>query len=225
MILVIAIVCVGGFLFLCYYMINSYNKRIQERRSSAKIFAQRHKLTFGENTGYAPAAEQEYDSDEAYTSSSFKVTYNNIVCGENDKFILYMHDRKLIGHKNNEYYDYVAYFVKNNDKDIPDFFMRDEVFLKDAVLKKFANEQDINFSDDDLFSKIFILQGPNEGKVRKFFDRKMRQIFVQNRLEGAVFIYKNDTLIIGFENSTTLQQKESMLAIANAVFGNAKKSL
>ena len=58
--------------------------------------------------------------------------------------------------------------IRQDNRDYPHFFVRREVAVVDFLGKIFGG-QDINYDEDEEFSKSFVLQGQDEEQTRAFF--------------------------------------------------------
>jgi len=81
----------------------------------------------------------------------------------------------------------------------PSFSMREQGFF-DKVGKAFGF-QDIDFTSHPIFSKMFVLQGPDEEAVRRFFTPSLLEFFeTQHKVNveggaGRVMIYRGGKLL------------------------------
>lgn len=84
------------------------------------------------------------------------------------------------------YYHSICLLEKNSF-DIPDIFIRRE-HIGDKIAEKFG-KQDIDFEDDRLFSKSFVLRG-DEDRLRQIFNPGLRSFLMEqkksfSRIEGS----------------------------------------
>ena len=110
-----------------------------------------------------------------------------------------------------DYYATLCVLSADNMK-MPHFFIRDESFIMDSLGKMFGG-QDINFEEDPDFSKKFVLQGDDEGKIRTFFNSKVRSSFVKFHQKGFVYEAVDKYLFIYNPNSfDKIEKKMQFLA-------------
>ena len=123
---------------------------------------------------------------------------------------------KVISKPNRKYQkpDYFATlcFLSVDGLYMPHFFIRDESFITDSLGKLFGG-QDINFEEDPEFSKKFVLQGDNEGEIRRFFNSKVRSSFVKFHQKGFVYEGVGRHLFVYTPNSySKIEQKMQFFA-------------
>lgn len=100
----------------------------------------------------------------------------------------------------------------------PEFSMRQQNAWLDKI-GKFFGGQDIDFEDHPIFSEMFVLKGPDEDAVRRFFTPKLLTFFetkVGHSVEGAhgkIILYKNG-------NRTPPEKIKDLLASAYEVYGH-----
>ena len=109
-----------------------------------------------------------------------------------------------------DYYGTIC-ILHNDDLKLPHFFIRDEIMILDTFGKVLGG-QDINFNDDPTFSKKFVLQGVSEGKVREFFNQKIRSSFVQLHKKGYVYEGFEDYLFVFAPKEMDINGKMNLLA-------------
>lgn len=68
--------------------------------------------------------------------------------------------------------------ITDPELSLPHFFIRREMSILDFLGKMFGG-QDINFPEDDAFSKAFVLQGIVEDKTRELFKSEIRTAFMR----------------------------------------------
>ena len=125
------------------------------------------------------------------------------ICGKSNGFDFYIFEHYYsIGHGKckDQTTDTICILTKF-EIDLPQFYVRDEHFFSDDLNKLFGG-QDINFEDDPVFSNKFILQGKSEPSIRRFFNRKIRDVFVNNHING--YVYE------GFRDCFAVVKKEKM---------------
>jgi hypothetical protein len=107
--------------------------------------------------------------------------------------------------------------LTDNKLDLPQFYVRDEHFFYDDLGKLFGG-QDINFEDDPVFSKKFILQGKSEPSIRRFFNRKIRDAFVNNHTIGYVYEGSRDCFALVKQEKLSAEQRIAILSDAIKIF-------
>ena len=101
---------------------------------------------------------------------------------------------------------------------LPHFYLRDEGKLYDS-LEKMLGGQDINFSEDRDFSNKFVLQGLEEQAIRSFFDRKIRQAFVNKHIKGYMYEGRSNYFVIALPYRVlNLSERLELLTNATNIF-------
>ena len=100
----------------------------------------------------------------------------------------------------------------------PAFSMRQQIGFFDKIGKLFGG-QDIDFDHHPRFSELFVLQGPNEEAIRRFFTPTLLTFFetkVGHSIEGGhgkMILYKSD-------ERTNPEEIKDLLASAYEVYGH-----
>jgi hypothetical protein len=74
--------------------------------------------------------------------------------------------------------------------------------------------QDIDFKEDPLFSKRFVLQGQSVVNAKDFFTKDMRTFFVQNFPKGFYFDTAEDRFIIRLRGRASKGELETLVNLA-----------
>jgi hypothetical protein len=107
--------------------------------------------------------------------------------------------------------------LTNNNLDLPQFYIRDEYFFYDDLGKLFGG-QDINFEEDPVFSSKFILQGKAEPSIRRFFNRKVRDVFVNNHIKGYSYEGSRDCFAVMKIQAMDAEERVKLLSDAIKIF-------
>lgn len=127
--------------------------------------------------------------------------------------------------KSSSTYNQTVLLFESDQLNLPIFKMRPE-----HVFHRIGNTfgmQDIDFDDYPIFSKQYLLQGPDEEAIRKFFDHDRLTLFTEQKglcIEGdgkKLIIYRNGKRVNPEEIPSFL---ETNLAIAN-LLRNKKKEI
>jgi len=112
----------------------------------------------------------------------------NVIEADTDQLSLKIFDYHFItGHgKSRKHHRQSVVAINVPGLNVPAFAARPENFF-DGI-GSMLGRQDIDFDDDPVFSKSFVLQGPSESDIRTAFTRTVRQFFVAKKpcaAEGA----------------------------------------
>lgn len=116
----------------------------------------------------------------------------------------------------NEHYSTIC-ILTNSKAEIPKFFLREENFIGDSLGKLFGG-QDINFSEDSTFSKMFVLQGTSETLIRKFFNNRVRNAFVSNHSKGYKYEGYKNSFMIRISDRQSLENRLNILSKSMNIF-------
>lgn len=93
---------------------------------------------------------------------------------------------------------------------IPSFFMRKEQFLFD-FLGSILGGQDIDFKEDYVFSERFVLQGNDEIAIRKFFNARVRQAFVDQAKKKYFYEVSGNYFLVAASDTLDNEQRLKFL--------------
>lgn len=97
--------------------------------------------------------------------------------------------------KNRRTHQFTVCIVENDTIDVPACHLRPERRFLDALGSLFGG-RDIDFADDDEFSRSFVLQGDAEPAVRELFNQDVRAWFCTNRRANLQFEARGNTLAL-----------------------------
>lgn len=161
-------------------------------------------------TTFSLLAKKGHTNEWKYGMSGMRANY---------EFHIFEH-RSVFGYGKNRHVETTTNcIVLNKDIDIPSFFIRDENFILDSLGKVFGG-QDINFSDDQQFSRMFVLQGASEGEIRKSFIRKVRESFVKNHIKGYSYEGNLNCFMVSVSGKLNLQNRIALLNKAINIFNS-----
>jgi len=101
---------------------------------------------------------------------------------------------------------------------VPDFSMRRQHALFDK-LGKFLGGQDIDFDDFPEFSKMFVLQGPDEEAIRRFFTPSLIGFF-EKKVGHSVAGKQGKMILYKTRKYATPEEIKDLLAAAYEVYGH-----
>lgn len=116
-----------------------------------------------------------------------------------------------------DYYTYCVLEVSNLEKRIAPFLIKPEnlyVALDEAI---FGEEKDIDFAEDQEFSKNFILNGV-ETDVRVFFTKRIREIFISKKDFKYCYEVRGKTMLVRLGKYLNGEERMCMLETAVDVF-------
>ena len=179
-------ILVIGVIILLSLLISMIKGKIDEKRLHAiSDYCSKKGYQFSENRTKIPINSQALSVMSERKSGS---EWGAEICGKSNGFDFYIFEHHYLiggGRSKEQTTDTICILTKY-ELDFPQFYIRDEHFFSDD-LKKIFGGQDINFEDDPVFSKKFILQGKSEPSIRRFFNRKIREVFVNNHINGYVY--------------------------------------
>jgi hypothetical protein len=97
--------------------------------------------------------------------------------------------------KNRRTHQFTVCIVENDALRVPACYLRPERRLLDALGSLFGG-QDIDFEEDDEFSRSFVLQGESEADVRALFTAEVRAWFCANPLANLQFEARDNALAL-----------------------------
>ncbi len=115
--------------------------------------------------------------------------------------------------KNRSTHHFTACIIQNDALDLPACYLRPERRWLDAIGSLFGG-QDIDFEEDDLFSRKFVLQGESEAALRQLFDADVRAWFCNNSLPRMQFEARGNTLALHTGKRFPPDQSAELLQMA-----------
>ncbi len=99
----------------------------------------------------------------------------------------------------------------------PVFFIRDENAILDT-LGSMLGGQDIDFDEDKVFSRKFVLQGLYEEEIRKFFNSKVRNAFTKFHKYGYCYESKGNCFLLYISGCASLEKRLEMMESALKIY-------
>lgn len=115
--------------------------------------------------------------------------------------------------KNESTHRFTTCIIQNDALDLTACYLRPEHRWLDAIGSLFGG-QDIDFEEDDQFSRKFVLQGASEAEVRRLFDADVRAWFCENSLPHMQFEARGNTLALHTGNRFPPDQSPKLLQMA-----------
>lgn len=193
-------------------------KKENERRKKIKDYCNMNGLEYSESVTSIPVTAINFSLLKEKGHS------NDWIVGMSGKrqeinFYLFEHEY-VTGHGKNSTTHYETICVINKpDLDLPQFFVRDENMILDSLGKLFGG-QDINFTEDPEFSKMFVLQGIQESSVRYFFSSKVRKAFVNYHVKGYKYEGYKDCFVVSISDKSDLKNRLNLLSKAINILRN-----
>ena len=215
-----SLIWIGIVLFivlLIVYIINAVvNAKKEEKRcKDIENYCKKNNLQYHEVVKDFPPISKNFS---VFSNKGLDVRYYAGMEGEHgdNKFYLFDYTYDSGGGKSRIVYDFTICLINNNNAKMPQFFVRDDNSVMDSIGKLFGG-QDINFSEDEVFSPKFVLQGLSEEAVRNFFDSKVRTAFVNNHNTGFTYEGKLDCLMLFVNGRTDIDFRIKMLTSAEKI--------
>ena len=196
------------------------NKRNRERRNTIKNYANTNGLKYVDRIFGFPS-----DCDFKMAHDGSNQSSQGILIGERNgiKFATFDFSYVTGSGKSRQEHTTTVCLLSGDDRDFPDFFIRKENAFLDTLGKLFGG-QDINFTEDSEFSKMFVLQGSSEPLVRNYFDSRIRKAFVHHFKNNNVYEAHGDTLAIRTSGYMDLQGRLNFLNSCVGLFNDIKPS-
>jgi hypothetical protein len=115
--------------------------------------------------------------------------------------------------KNQTTRHFTVCIVQNEALDVTACYLRPERRWLDAIGSLFGG-QDIDFPEDDQFSRKFVLQGESEAEVRQLFNADVRAWFCDNPLPHMQFEARGNTLALHTGKRSPPDQSTKILQMA-----------
>jgi hypothetical protein len=124
-------------------------------------------------------------------------TIRNVVAGEMGPVRVTLGDfRYTTGSgKNRRTHHFTVCIVENDALQVPACYLRPERRFLDSLGSLFGG-QDIDFEEDEEFSRSFVLQGDSEAAVRELFTADVRAWFCDNPVANLQFEARGNTLAL-----------------------------
>ena len=121
----------------------------------------------------------------------------NVMSGETNNVSVMMCDYRYTtgSGKNSSTHTQTICIIRDSVLDLPGIFMRREMGFFDKLGEMFGG-QDIDFADDPVFSKAFVLQGDNEEEIRQIFTPELRSMLAGRSKEFSSFEAVGDTIMV-----------------------------
>ena len=210
-----------GVIVLLAIIISIYQSKKEKQRVEAlKDYCRKSGVVFSEEVTRVPnnAAGFSVLADKGHTNK-----WNNEMYGNRNGIDFYMFEHYSVsgyGKNRSVSLDTICILV-SDEVNLPQFYLRDEYFLYDDLGKLFGG-QDINFQEDPVFSKNFVLQGRSELAIRQFFGNTVRQAFVNNHTSGYVYEGGKDCFALVKSGRLDVEGRATILSDALKIFNQLK---
>lgn len=210
--------------FVFYYLIE------RKRKREIEDYATRNGMTYMDSLAEVVCGEGfrlfELGSGHNYY-------YNDLVCGNKYGVYIQMATYSYVttygsrSHTNS----YTLCLLQREGVNMPPFFLRKEVSFWDLSWSGISAGKDINFPEDNIFSKKLYLSCPlagYESAVRIFFDKKVRSAFVSKFRDDYVYEGSRDYFMAfkpgKLNNLERLEMLQNTLGLFNAIAGKKEES-
>ena len=177
------VLIIGGvvaFIVILIVLVYRYEKKRTEKWRGV---AEQMGFEFAEKSDGAPGG---------YTFNLFtkgrSMKRKNIVSGKAKGLTVMRCDYQYTtgGGKNSSVVCTTICILQDDNLKMPQLSMRRELGFLDRIAEKFG-AQDIDFDEDPVFSKTFVLQGKEEEALRQIFNQELRDYFVEHKDEFMLF--------------------------------------
>ncbi|MBP5469219.1 MAG: hypothetical protein J6Z11_08250 [Candidatus Riflebacteria bacterium] len=192
------------------------NRKEKQRRKEIEDYCRRNHLEYYETAYNIPRIVNSFSlvKDRGHTNEW--IVQMSGVRGEYNFYIFEHYSVSGSGKSRTVITNTICVILKEG-VDLPQFFIRDENLILDSLGKLFGG-QDINFAEDSVFSKKFVLQGINEADIRNFFDSKIRRAFVSHHVNGYKYEGNADCFMTLLPGKHKVGERLKLLSDAMSIF-------
>ena len=190
----------------------------KKRREAIKNYCGRHGLSYKETASNVPSIAWSFSllSEKGHSN-----TWQTEMSGNRGDYFFSIFEHHYVtgsGKSRHSHTDTIC-VLRNSSINMPQFFVRDESLIFDSLGKLFGG-QDINFSEDPVFSRKFVLQGMVEPSIREFFDKNVRAVFVNHHITGYRYEGFRDCFAVSMSGSLDIDARLAFLSCSMAIFKN-----
>ena len=169
------------------FLITTIHKSAKKRAAALLSFAQERKFSYKSDDKSGEKVYMKYGFFKSFAVGRGREASNIISFQEGEVTITTFDYRYTTGSGKSKSTKRTSnIIIYKSDKNVPHFFIRREIAVFDFLGKIFGG-QDINFDEDEEFSKSFVLQGDDEEQTRSFFENSL------NRFPFLIFSDENVT--------------------------------
>lgn len=184
----------------------------KKRTEAMTAWAQAHGFVF---EGKVPQLVQELSGFKLFSQGGAR-TVKNLMRGSKEVGTVRVCDYQFTtgSGKNQSVHHQTICIVNTPGRAAPHFFLRKENRLFDALGKMFGGK-DINFEDDEAFSKSFVLQtNENEQQLRHFMSPRLREGLTRLADRAPVLEVSGDVMVFHFGKRLKPEQIDGLVADA-----------
>ena len=192
------------------------DRRDKQRRREIKNYCMKNNLEYHETAYNIPRIVNSFSlvKDRGHTNEW--IVQMSGVRGEYNFYIFEHYSVSGSGKSRTVITNTICVILKEG-VDLPQFFIRDENLILDSLGKLFGG-QDINFTEDPVFSSKFVLQGKDEADIRNFFDSEKRRAFVSYHVNGYKYEGNADCFMTLLPGSHKVGERLKLLSDAMSIF-------
>ena len=190
----------------------------KKRREAIKSYCRLHGLNYNETASNVPSIARSFSLLEEKGHSN---RWETEMFGKRGEYFFSIFEHYyVVGYgKHKQTYKFTICTLSKSGVNMPQFFVRDESLIFDSLGKLFGG-QDINFTEDPVFSRKFVLQGMIEPSIREFFDKRVRTAFVDHHITGYQYEGFRDCFAVSVKGSLDINERLALLSNSMAVFKN-----
>lgn len=199
------VLLVGGIGYLVWLM-------DKKRTEAMTAWAQAHGFVF---EGPQPQLVQELSHFKLFNQGRSR-TVKNLMRGSKEIGTVRVCDYQFTtgSGKHQTVHHQTVCIVNTPGRGAPHFFLRKQNRFFDALGKMFGG-QDINFDDDETFSKAFVLQtGDDEQQLRHFMAPRLREGLIRMADKSPVMEVSGDVMVFHFGKRLKPEQVDALVADA-----------
>ena len=196
-------ILIGIILFLFIIIVSSYYDN--KRKNKIKNYCSKNRIAYLDGSSYIPECEEIFD----ITSRGHRQYFGAIMYGERNGIVFSILDYFYHTGGKNGGHNCTICVLSKEGINFPKFYARTENPIFDWIGEKFGG-QDIDFVED--FSRKFVLQGPNEVNIRKFFNSKIRSAFVKIHGNNYEFEASGNFFLVCRTEYLNIEERLKMLS-------------
>ena len=169
----------------------------EKRKNTTSDYCKKEGLVFYEECDYIPNCNEKFlvNSINQKYYREYKFIIKGSTSGINFCILNFFYSN---GRRYGHFY-YTLCVLDKPGKIFPKFYIRKRLFFIDWIKEKFG-AQNIVFEDDKAFSNEFILQGPDEDRIRKFFTLEVRNAFIKSAKNYNYEYEASNRFFIAYKN-------------------------
>ncbi|MBL8915658.1 MAG: hypothetical protein JNM17_33475 [Archangium sp.] len=209
---ILPILAIGGFIVFIGGIIYIAHLIEKKRTEAMTAYAQQHGFVF---EGPSPQLLHDMGGFKLFNQGHSRQV-KNFMRGSKDVGAIRIADYQYVtgSGKHRTVWSQTIVILQTPGRNAPHFFCRRQRALFDALGKMFGG-QDINFDDDPVFSKAYVLQtSGDENQLRHFMSPGLRDTLTRMSDKNLVLEVSGDTLLLHHGRQLKPEQIDGLIADA-----------